>query len=513
METRSQIKDLADVPEHTEPVSDGEPITVSPATKRIAFAYERFRNTLEPEEADILRRKAIVRILERRLAENRPSQVAAEQILQELIRANYIPPVTKAAIPPVALRLEKIEYIRHRLDPNMLVWFLNIAAVSIDRMFYPWTRQEGLISLMYQDVYKRTEWIDDLVESKDRPTQTYIACHRALFEADDYEISYHYFLHYFPEWNANDAHEKSLQHIVQELPSFYGKLSESIDHAARERLTRMLRPPAVPYRIIGDLLKKKDAEIFETPEALEVATREAVTKRAQKLRSSMGKRAWHSVLFLFFTKTILAFLLEVPYELLAVHGVHWFALSINIAFHPFLLLFLTTSVRLPGNDNTNRIADQVQKIITGEGELPTIVVRKSRGYGAMTWTIFALFYLVLFLIIFWGIFSLLELLEFSLVAMFMFVMFLGLVSFLAIRIRRSVNQLRLVPAHEGAVSIFVTFLSLPVLEFGRWLAQNIKQLNVALFFMDRILEAPFKILIDITEEWFDFVRDRQEEIT
>jgi hypothetical protein len=30
--------------------------------------------------------------------------------------------------------------------------------------------------------------------------------------------------------------------------------------------------------------------------------------------------------------------------------------------------------------------------------------------------------------------------------------------------------------------------------------------------MDRILEAPFKLLIDVTEEWFDFVRDRREEI-
>ena len=46
-----------------------ELVEVSEATKRIANAYERFRNTLEPDEQDILRRRAIVRILRRRLGE------------------------------------------------------------------------------------------------------------------------------------------------------------------------------------------------------------------------------------------------------------------------------------------------------------------------------------------------------------------------------------------------------------------------------------------------------------
>ncbi len=512
MEIRPQIKQLKSAPEETPTVAGGEPITVSPATKRIAFAYERFRNTLEPEEADILRRQAIVRILVRRLGENRPPRVSAEQILQELIRANYIPPVTTVSIPPVARYLEKIQYLRQHLDPELTAWFLNIAAVSIDRLFYPWTRQEGLITLMYQDVFGRTEWMDDLVAPKDRPTQTYIACHRALFEADDYEITYHYFVHYFPEWTAPDAKPEQLNRIVQDLPGFYARLTESINHSGRDRLTRLLRPASVPYRIIGDLLKTQSEDQLARPEDLTAATQEAVTKRAQKLRSSMGKRAWHSILFLFCTKTVLAFLLEVPYELLAVSAIHWLALAINIAFHPLLLLFLTVSVRLPGHDNTSRIAEQLQKIISGTGELPTIIIRKPRSYGAATWTVFALFYVILFLLIFWGIFSLLGLLHFSLMAMFMFVMFLGLVSFLAMRIRRSVNQIRLIPAREGALGAFVTFLSLPILEFGRWLAQNIQQLNVFLFFMDHILEAPFKILIDIIEEWFDFVRDRQEEI-
>jgi hypothetical protein len=248
------------------------------------------------------------------------------------------------------------------------------------------------------------------------------------------------------------------------------------------------------------------------PAALKAATAEAVTGRSRRIRARMNKRAWHSILFLLFTKTILAFLIEVPYEVIFLPYLHFGALATNIAFHPLLLFFLATTVRLPGSNNTERIVDEVYKVITGDSALPTIIVRQPRRYGAATWSFFAVLYAILFLILFWGLFTVLDLLHFSLIAMFMFVMFLGLVSFLAIRIRRSVSAVRIIPQRESALGSIVSFLSLPVLEFGRWLAVQISQLNVALFFMDRILEAPFKILIDIIEEWFTFVRERKEEI-
>ena len=140
------------------------------------------------------------------------------------------------------------------------------------------------------------------------------------------------------------------------------------------------------------------------------------------------------------------------------------------------------------------------------------MISAPRRYGTTTWSAFAIFYALLFIVIFWGLFTLLDRLEFSLLAMFFFVIFLGLVSFLATRIRRSADELRIIYKGETIFSAMTSFFALPILEFGRWLAQNIRQLNVVLFLMDRVLEAPFKILIDITEEWFDFIHDRREEI-
>lgn len=484
-------------------------ITVSAATRRIAFAYERFRNTLEPDEADILRRKATARILERRLSENRPANVAAEQILQELIRASYIQPVSRDFARHLARHLEAARQILPRLSPSLAAWFIRLLAVSLDRDLFPHSLEEELVRLMYEDTCARVEWMDNLVAPEDRPTQLYIACHRVLFEIDDFEISYHYFLHHFPKWEDPEVTAGELTELAGSLPQFYKKMHLALNHPARERVVFLLRPIAVPYRILRDVLHK-DPRSVSDPKLLPEATGAAISERVRRLQASMGKRAWHSILFLFFTKTIIALFLEVPYELLLRHF-NWLALSINIAFHPLLLFFLTTAARFPGADNTARIIDEVQKIAEGE-VMHTVILRRARRYGALTWSLFAMFYAVLFLAIFWGLSSVLDALGFSLMAMVIFVIFLGLVSFLAIRIRRSVDQLRILPRREGLVGTLVTFGSLPVLELGKWLAHNIQQINVALFVMDKILEAPFKLLIDVIEEWFTFVRDRREEI-
>lgn len=488
-----------------------EVLTVSPATRRIAFAYERFRNTLEPDEADILRRKAIARILERRLPEGRPPLATAEALLQELMRANYVPAISKPFALHASRLISRAQQVYDRLPRETAAWLVRIVAVSLDRDLFPSAEAEALVTLMYQDTFSRTEWVDSLVDEKDRPTQLYLACHRALYEADDYEIAYHYFIHHFPAWHKTDFTPADLEHFLKELPLFYRRIDAALRHPARVRLARVLRPVAVPYRLARDVMLE-GGEALTSPEVLAEATRSAVTKRTTRLKERMNKRAWHSVLFLFFTKTIIAFIVEVPYELLLLNALHWGALAINVVFHPLLLLFLTATARLPGRQNTERIVEEVQKIISGEEVMPTIIVRAARRYGAVTWSFFAVFYVAMFFVIFWGLFYLLDLLQFSLIAMVMFVIFLGLVSFLAIRIRRSIDQIRVLPFREGALGSLFTFLSLPVLEFGRWLAENISQLNIALFLMDRVLEAPFKILIDIIEEWFTFVRDRRDEI-
>lgn len=513
MNIRPEVKNLLDLLGKKEPtLKSDELIQVSTATKRVAFAYERFRNTLEPDEEDILRRKAIYRMLERRLFEDRPTVAIATALLQELIRANYIKPAPKELAERLGLLLKKARQITTELELPAKEWWMHLVTVAIDRELFHREQQEMLVHLMYHDTFQRTEWARQLLAEEERPVQLYLGCHRALFASDDNELMYHYFVHQFPVWSKPQLTSGELSELTNTLPDFYDKIQKAVGHPVRDRLTRLLRPVAVPYLIVREMIAQRGPDALTSEEQLEDSVRDAVGARIQHTRSRMSRRAWHSILFLFCTKTIIAALLELPYELLVLGEVHSLALASNIAFHPVLLFVLATFARVPGTANTDRVVEQVKKIVTGEGELPTVVMSSPRHYGAVTWSLFAIVYVILFMFIFWGLFTVLEKLNFSLLAMFLFIVFLGLVSFLSTRIRRSADELRIIPRREGAIGAIVSFLSLPILEFGRWLAQNIRQINVVLFLMDRVLEAPFKFLIDIAEEWFTFVRDRREEI-
>ncbi len=513
MNIRPEVKTVFDLLHKPQPEPpSGELIQVSTATKHIAFAYERFRNTLEPEEEDILRRKAIYRILERRLFEDHPTVTIATSLIQELIRGNYIKPAPQELAIRLGTLLKKARQVTAELDSPLKEWWLQLVTVAIDRELFPREHEEALVHLMYHDSTQRAEWAGHLLPEDERPVQLYLGCHRTLFAADDNELMHHYFVHQFPAWSKPQLSSVELSELIGKLPDFYHKIQQAVGHSARDRLTRLVRPVAIPYLVLREIITRNGPNAFAAESELEEAARDAIAARIQHTRSRMSKRAWHSILFLFFTKIIIAVLLEFPYESLVLGEVHYLALATNIAFHPLLLFSLATFTRMPGAANTDRIVEQVKKIISGEGTLPTVVLSAPRRYGTVTWSLFAIVYVILFMLIFWGIFTLLEKLGFSLLAMFLFIVFLGLVSFLSTRIRRSADDLRTVPRREGAISAIVSFLSLPVLEFGRWLAQNIRQINVVLFLMDRVLEAPFKLLIDIAEEWFTFVRDRREEI-
>jgi len=502
-----------------ESATDEEQISVSSATKRIAGAYERFRNILEPEEIDILRRHAISRVLYRRVSSasatvtDDPPVIVATALLQELIRGGYIEAASNKLAIAISQKIISLRQIEPGLDADLFRWLLNVVAISIDRLIYPRKPEESLVHLMYHDVYKRTTWTDNLVAEADRPAQLFVGCHRALFAAADEEIIYHYFIHHFSAWSKDQPlSAEAVNDLVHQLPKFKSDVDQIVNHSSAHRVATILKPVAVPYRIMRQLCQDAIVTTETSLDSLSNNVRGAIQEKGGTIIRRISARARHSVLFLLFTKTILVFLVEVPYERFFLKEIHWGALIANTLFHPILLFFLSATVRLPSADNVEKIIEQVYKIISGDGELPTIVMQAPRQYGALTWATFGLIYTVLFIFIFWLLTFTLDKLGFSLLAIFFFVFYLGLVSFLAMRNRRTVDELRVLPKHESTIGVITSFIFLPVLEFGGLLSRTLQRFNIPLFLMDRILEAPFKLLIDLVEEWFVFIRERREEI-
>jgi len=93
-----------------------------------------------------------------------------------------------------------------------------------------------------------------------------------------------------------------------------------------------------------------------------------------------------------------------------------------------------------------------------------------------------------------------------------FVFFLSLVAYFGIRIRNTRRDLLLIENHRGFFLILGDILFLPMIRAGRWISIRAPRVNIFLFFFDFIIEAPFKALVELIENWLAFLREKREEI-
>jgi hypothetical protein len=201
---------------------------------------------------------------------------------------------------------------------------------------------------------------------------------------------------------------------------------------------------------------------------------------------------------------------EVPYELF-LGGVRLFPLLINLLFPPTLLFLMAGSVSRPGSDNTERIVRAIQMIASNGNGLPEVRILSTETNSFrknMFGGLYILTALVSLLVVVW----VLSLIGFSILGGFYFIIFLGLVSFLGLRLRSAMREFRFVPKKQGFFSFIFDFLTVPVIDMGREISIRASQINIFLFIIDALIEAPFKVVLGLVEEWFSFVNERKEDL-
>jgi hypothetical protein len=68
----------------------------------------------------------------------------------------------------------------------------------------------------------------------------------------------------------------------------------------------------------------------------------------------------------------------------------------------------------------------------------------------------------------------------------------------------------IVERRENLVTFLIDLFYMPIILVGRWLSNNMSRVNVFIFVFDFIIEAPFKILVDVAEDWTKYVRERRD---
>ncbi len=503
-------------------VPEGEVITVNDTVSAAASAYEAIRNTLEYDEEHLMRRNAIRRILMRRIQDEASRPLAAD-VLRELIWARYLPnkKIPESTVGVVAAVFEKYRPLFARAAAGgreagfLYDWLLDVMSTEVEYTLAPPYVDEAEAGLAYRALKQRMVWANPAVKEEDRDLQLYVAVHRSVLRSNIATLRFRVFTLYYPAWPTAAAGDALVSDISARLPAVAEAIERQLRHPAADAVYRLVRRHAVVFHLLRDVAQDDPAAFAAAlasgdAGALDAAVVKAAESRYDRFRKRLGRSVVRAALFLLFTKSVLALVLELPYEQFILKSSDDRPLLVNILFHPLLLSVLGLTVGIPEQKNNRKILEETHAIL-GTGKDFAVTLRPGRSNGGLS-VAFRTLYGIMFLVTVGAISWFLHALHFNVFSIILFLFFLSLVTFFGLKIRNGRRELVIVETGSPFLGFLGDLLFLPIVRAGRWIALRAPRINVFLFFLDFIIEAPFKAAIRVIESWISYLREKREEI-
>ncbi len=306
-----------------------------------------------------------------------------------------------------------------------------------------------------------------------------------------------------------------MQKIAIQIKAVRKKVEEQLDHPLTRQLDKLVRRYSLYFNVLSETISddpiKAYAESQKGEKGFLTLVHKTCEKKYKKAKSRLWRAAMRSIIYIFLTKSVFVFLIEVP-------AIRWFneplnamSLAINVAFPALLLFFIVLMTQKPGQDNTDKIIAGIKQIaFLGQNDKQPITLRSDRKRRLAVSGTFNFIYAAAFLVSIYFIIRVLELMGFNWVSMIIFLFFLAFVSFFSIIVTRGVKDLMIVERKENIVTFLIDLFYMPIILVGRWLSNNMSRVNIFIFIFDFIIEAPFKVLVDVVEDWTKYVRERRD---
>lgn len=507
------------------PVDPQEPkISVPETISWLTFAYEKIRSVIDYQQEHLLRKNAIARFLKRRIYTEGRKGDHARPLLIELIQSGYLPnhKIPERMIEEIEPVIIRSVALLHRVAPNLLVkshrvaadWLLSVCAAELEFHLVEHAREAALANLTYRVMRQDFDGADEAVSSHDRDLQVYLAIHRSLLKSDVGILRFVILSSMLPGWFRNDP--EAVRTLGEQFDAYRGTVEYHVSHPVAGKLSRFARRYAVVFVVFRDVLDaygRNFRSLLDDPEDFHAQIRAAYRKRYFAVRARLSRAYVRTILYVFLTKMLLAFLLELPYDLWVAETTNYTPLFFNIIFHPFLMFVIAVSIGMPSKRNIDRIVELTDTLMREEPRPGFLLRRPKRLSRSASMTAFfrilyAVTYLVSFGVIVWVLWSF----QFNVVSILLFLFFLAIVSFFGVRLRGEVRELLVVGQRMNWLNVVFDFFTVPLLHVGRWISEKAPRINVALFILDVIIEAPFKLFVELFEEWGVFQREKKEEI-
>jgi hypothetical protein len=521
-------------------VSEAEArIKVSALISKVAFFYEKIRNYVDYNEEHLYRKSAIARILKRFLIIEGAVKVSnsaetSRNLLTELIRAGYLAndKIPESKIDEVKVILEKHLKLRElavshgisaQMEKIVVVgkrelsdWLIGLAASEIESILETDKVKEVVVSSMYEYLIKDIKLPSNYTDhEKDLSLQIYLSIYRTYLKFDHSMLAFIVFKYYNAAW-WNPTGE-DIAKIAAGIVPLRAAIEQQLDHPLTKQLDRIINKYTVFYSILIDMIKEDPGALYETvktkPAVFFGLVKENFQKKFDKTKARLWRSGLNSIIYIFLTKTVFAILLEVPATRYLGEEVSMYSLAVNIFFPPFLLLLVIMFTNVSSDDNNKKVVSGVEEITFEEKtRRDPITLRKPARRSTISAFLFGFFYFLTFFISFGVVVWVLSRIHFTWVSITIFLFFLAFVSFFSIRIRQNVQKMIVVEEKDNLMNFTLDFFFVPIAAVGKWLSQKFSKINVFIFLMDFVIETPFKVLVEIAEQWTKYVRERKEDI-
>jgi hypothetical protein len=455
------------------------------AVTKIARVYETARNALEYRAEYLVRRAAIERILRRQIVFSRDPDKLAASLIQEIRWAAYIDDINQ----------EEIQNILEEFLPETKVdqdWLLGLVSANIEYTLSKNYDYHQFTKFAFNVLRRRVE-----IDHPDIDLLLYMAVDKIFSQSDEAGISFHLY-----QLNPN--------HNLEEVYSAFKKV---IDTKILNSLCVFVRKQMGPLMLIRDLYFASPTEFEATlldQDLFNKKAKQILQDQLKLVKSRMNTATIRSLIYVFLTKMIIGVLLESPLELLIFGQTHYLTLIINMLVPVIVMWLIVANIHLPKTKNQEQLLDRASEIIFNYDSLPN-QWEKLFGFSKKVSPLFYFFYALLFILVFYVIYSTLKLIGFSIISIGMFVFFLSVVTFFAYRIRQIALIYTYQPRTDSATVGWDIF-TLPMVAIGDVVSRGVSQLNFLTFVFDFILEAPFKLILGFLENWGRFLSSKRDEI-
>lgn len=513
--TRRLIEKLEEIQKEEKKKKTSQ-VHVSKVVKSAAFAYEKIRSAIDFKEEHLLRRGAIQRIITRRIQFNQTSSQIAEGLINELIQSGYLKNdlVGINDIKKVTTIIDKyLIIIKTFSGKKEQAYFLPLASVEIEEQLVSHAKEEILLKTLQKNI------ADDLQKNRKTKidsTQLALTLYTVFLKSDLATLRFLLWKKYYSSWTKINVDYLNLTFNKHKIIDITAKIESDIKNPLNKKLIKKVKLYNPIFIILQKIINKdikKIKNIFTHPQVLEEETRKIIEAYHADTEQKLHRSIFRAIIFVLITKVALGVLVEIPYDIYLMGYINWLPLGINLVFPLFVMVLSASLINIPGKENTEKLIQDIKYIVYGKDKLIVAESRVKFSVSApMTMTL-KILYLVVFGTVFGLVIWALVSLDFNIVSGFFFFFFLSVVSFLAFRIRQSANDLLVTPKKEGMLSTIMDFLFLPFLKIGHWLAETFTGINFFLFFLDFIIEAPFKLVLEVLGNWIDFVKKKREELT